>query len=61
MVHRSRDYNLAIPEDRKLAAEIVVAIATFYIEQEMQITDYIADTETAGSISVESATLGLHA
>ncbi|KFY86666.1 hypothetical protein V500_07480 [Pseudogymnoascus sp. VKM F-4518 (FW-2643)] len=39
MVHRSRDYNLAVREDRKLAAEIVVAIATFYIEQEKQNTD----------------------
>lgn len=39
MVHRSRDYNLAVREDCKLAAEIVVAIATFYIEQEKQNTD----------------------
>ncbi|OBT85672.1 hypothetical protein VE02_05939 [Pseudogymnoascus sp. 03VT05] len=39
IVHRSRDYNLAVQEDRKLAAEIVIAIATFYTEQEKQNTD----------------------
>lgn len=38
IVYQSRDYNLGIPEDRRLAAEIIVALAAFFIKQDERST-----------------------
>jgi len=34
VIHRSRDFDLEVPEHWKLAAETIVALAKFFIEQD---------------------------